>query len=52
VRFYTDVAVVTGGMVERRAKGSAIRFADVWVKSNDLWQLSTSQITRVALSKP
>lgn len=52
VRLYADVAVVTGGLAEGRAKGSLVRFADVWVKSGDQWQLSTSQVTRVALTKP
>jgi ketosteroid isomerase-like protein len=52
VRLYSDVAVVTGGLVDVRAKGSSIRFAHVWVKSSDQWQLSTSQATRVALTKP
>ena len=52
VRLYADVAVVTGGMVEGRVRGASIRFAHVWVKTSDQWQLSTSQITRVALTKP
>lgn len=52
VRLYADVAIVTGGLVEVRGKGSSIRFTHVWVKSNDQWQLSTSQITRVASLKP
>ena len=52
VRLYGDVAVVTGGMAEGRARGSLIRFVHVWVKSTDVWQLSTSQVTRVALTKP
>jgi hypothetical protein len=52
IRLYADVAVVTGGMAEGAAKGSLIRFAHVWVKSGDQWQLSTSQVTRVALTKP
>ncbi len=52
VRLYADVAVVTGGMTEERAKGFSVRFVDVWVKSSDAWQLSTSQVTRVAPAKP
>ncbi len=52
VRLYGDVAVVTGGMAEGRTKGSLIRFAHVWVKSSDEWQLSTSQVTRVVVTKP
>jgi ketosteroid isomerase-like protein len=52
VRLYTDVAVVTGGIAEGPAKGSLTRFAHIWVKSSDVWQLSTSQVTRVVLTKP
>jgi ketosteroid isomerase-like protein len=52
VRLYADVAVVTGGMNEGRTKATAVRFAHVWVKTSDQWQLSTSHATRVAPGKP
>jgi len=52
VRVYTDVAVVAGGMIEGGPKGFAVRFSHVWVKANDQWQLSTSQVTRVTLTRP
>jgi len=48
VRFYGDVAVLTGGAGLGGPKGLPIRFSHVWVKTGDRWALSTSQATRVA----
>jgi ketosteroid isomerase-like protein len=48
VRFYGDVAVLTGAASVGGSKMTGIRFAHIWVKSGDQWLLSTSQSTKIA----
>ncbi len=49
MRFYGsgDVVIVTGAETTPGPKGYSARFTHFWVKSNDVWQLTGAQKTRI-----